>query len=379
MKRTLTYLLLLNILCLLGTQQTFSQEKQKIPLRDSTDGAIDLSYFLSTTAGFLPFVMPITEPAVGYGAAAGPLFIHRNMEALKRGEPSPPSMTMLAGMYTENGTWGVVGAHSGIWGKDRIRYLGVLFYGSANLTYYPSLFPNRSVDFNIGASGLIQQIAFRPFKPKVFIGLRYQFTSTKVSMDFFPNNETIQPWEMVDRLGTAGPVLFTDYRDNSFTPNKGVLAKIFYGYSDTWLGSNVSYSINQAHAVWFANPASWLVTGLRLDFQSSWGDIPFFAKPFVNLRGIPVMRYQDFLTLTLETEERIDLTPRWSLTAFGGVAKAFNTKSSFSDFDWVYNIGGGFRYKIARLLGIYSGLDVGIGPDGSWGFYVVMGHVWNRT
>ncbi len=355
------------------------QEKQRIPLKDSLDGAFDLSYFMASAYGFLPFLMPITEPAVGYGAAGGPIFIHRDMEALKSGEPSPPGLTMVGGMYTENGTWGLVGLHSGVWKKDHIRYLGGIFYASANLTYYPPKLPGLDINFTLKASGIMQQIAFRMGDIKLFGGLSYRFINTRVSLTKPPLEGIIEPWEYVNKLGLGGPVLFVDYRDNSFTPSKGTYAKASYSHSAPWLGSDVTFDMSQIYATWFTHPTSWLVTGLRGDFQSSWGDIPFFSKPFVNLRGIPAMRYQNFNVLTFETEERFDLTPRWSLTAFGGVAKAFNMETSFNDFDWVYNYGAGFRYKIARLFGIYSGVDFGFGPEGSWAFYVVFGHAWNRS
>ncbi len=37
--------------------------------RDPEDGAIDLSGWLASRTGILPIPVPITEPAVGYGAA----------------------------------------------------------------------------------------------------------------------------------------------------------------------------------------------------------------------------------------------------------------------------------------------------------------------
>ena len=39
--------------------------------RSAEDGWLDVSGFLDEKYGFLPVVIPITEPAVGYGAAAG--------------------------------------------------------------------------------------------------------------------------------------------------------------------------------------------------------------------------------------------------------------------------------------------------------------------
>ena len=46
-------------------------------LFDPDDGWLDLSQFLDSAYGFVPLISPITEPAVGYGAAAALLFIDR--------------------------------------------------------------------------------------------------------------------------------------------------------------------------------------------------------------------------------------------------------------------------------------------------------------
>jgi hypothetical protein len=355
-----------------------AQEKQKIPFRDSLDGAIDASYFLASKAGFIPIVMPITEPAVGYGAGGGLIFVHRDMEALRKGEPSPPSLSVVGGMFTENGSWGVFGLHSGVWKDDRIRYIGAVLHAPVNLTFYPPNFPKRSFDFNLRASGTVQQIAFRLGRPKVFAGLRYQFFTTTATFDFFPELEIIEPWETENRIGQGGPVVFVDYRDNTFTPNKGIFAKLTYSHADTWLGSEVAFDLGQVYATWFIQPTRWWVSGFRADYQVAWGEVPFYAKPFVNLRGIPLMRYQDHQVLVFEADERFDLTARWSLTAFAGVANAFDPEYRFDDNPWVYNYGGGFRYKIARLFGAYTGIDFGFGPGGDWAFYIMFGHAWMR-
>jgi len=376
MKHFTLTILIASLLVSADLSPLLAQEKQKVPFKDSLDGALDMSYFLASFYGFLPFAMPVTEPAVGYGVAGGPIFIHRDMEVLKRGDPAPPSLSFIGGLYTQNGTWGVGGGHSGVWKKDRIRYVGAAFYGSVNLTYYPSLIP-QEFEFNLTTFFFLQQIAFRLGKIKLYGGLRYQFAGTKVTFDRILDIPGLDPWEFKNNLAGAGPILFMDYRDNTFTPNKGVYIKGGYTHFAPWLGGDLTYNTFSFYGIWYTNPLSWLVTGLRAEFQNSWGDIPFFAKPYVNLRGIPAMRYLDYYTLTFETEERFDLTKRWSLTAFAGLAKAFNPEHDFEDYDWAYNYGAGFRYKIARLFDLYTGVDFAWGPD-SWGFYIIFGHAWNK-
>jgi hypothetical protein len=43
----------------------------------------------------------------------------------------------------------------------------------------------------------------------------------------------------------------------------------------------------------------------------------------------------------------------------------------------VWNAGSGFRYLIARQLGLKMGIDVARGPE-NWAFYIVFGNTWLR-
>src|SRR5262245_22674948 len=108
---------------------------------DPVDGAFDVSAFLTSRQGFLPIVIPITEPAVGYGAAVGVMFLHD--KPISRpgppGEPDRlvmPTTTALFGGATENGTWAGGVAHLQTWDQGRIRYMGAVGYGSINLDWY---------------------------------------------------------------------------------------------------------------------------------------------------------------------------------------------------------------------------------------------------
>ncbi len=45
--------------------------------------------------------------------------------------------------------------------------------------------------------------------------------------------------------------------------------------------------------------------------------------------------------------------------------------------DNVWNAGGGFRYLVARQLGLQMGIDAGVSPD-DWGIYIIFGSAWLR-
>ncbi len=113
-----------------------AQEAQKkiSKMRDSTDHAIDISDWLGNKRGFMVMPTIITEPAVGYGAAAGVIYFHSSYTK-KNG---PPSMTGVVGGGTMNGTWLAGVFHAGYWKQDRIRYVGALARANANIGFYGS-------------------------------------------------------------------------------------------------------------------------------------------------------------------------------------------------------------------------------------------------
>lgn len=87
--------------------------------------------------------------------------------------------------------------------------------------------------------------------------------------------------------------------------------------------------------------------GFRADFRFIWDDYPFFTAPYVILRGVPALRYQDKMVTVLETEERWDFARRWSLIGFAEIGKAFSNEKVFKDYTTAWSVGTGFRYKLA--------------------------------
>ena len=362
------------LLVLVPYTQSLQAQGFKDQFTDTLDNAFDLSQWMASVYGFVPIISVITEPAVGYGAGGALLFFHRRKEHLTR--PAPPSISMIGGMYTESKSWGTFLLHQGIWKDDRIRYLGVAGYISLNMTLYREA-PNlgeQSFDFNMKGAFLIQQMIFRLGETNFFAGGRYSFF--KSTSTFLDEEAPIDPLELDTKTGALGPVLAFDRRDNTFTPNQGMYTKLSYGFYHEYFGSDFQFHRLDTYWTGFTRAADEFVLGLRADLRLSTSEAPFYAKPYVILRGIPAMRYQNDRVLVLETEERWDLTGRWSLVGFMGVGKAFLSAEDFSDRTLAYSVGGGFRYKIARLFKIYAGIDVARGNE-DWAVYIQFGHYWN--
>jgi hypothetical protein len=348
---------------------------------DPVDGAFDVDRWLASRYGFVPIVTPITEPAVGYGAGAGLIFIHgkplggegasggsAEVDAGQARRPIRPSLSAVMGMATSNGSWAAAAGHLGHWDGGRIRYLGGGGYASLELKSY--LADGTPLHFRLEAAPLIQDLTFTLPGTELAVGGRYVLAATQVRGDR-GDAAQVPSRESKVLLSGLGPVLRWDGRDSIFSPNRGVRAEVSATWFAPWLGSDRDYWQARIKQVSYAPLAPWLVGALRLDLWLSGGDAPFWARPYVSLRGVPALRYQGQHVFVAETEERIDFTPRWSGVAFGGVG----TNAGAAQPTLAWGAGGGFRYLIARQFGIRMGLDLARGPEET-ALYVVFGNAW---
>ena len=117
--------------------------------------------------------------------------------------------------------------------------------------------------------------------------------------------------------------------------------------------------------------------GLRGDASLTFGDVPFYMRPAVSLRGAPAMRYQGEHMAQMEAELRWQFWKRFSLVGFGGGGTAWNDFARFEKTQTVATGGTGLRYELARKYGLHVGADVAFGPAGP-AFYVQLGSAWMR-
>ena len=117
------------------------------------------------------------------------------------------------------------------------------------------------------------------------------------------------------------------------------------------------------------------VLGARAEFDGADGDIPFYAVPFIDLRGIPALRYQGENVLVGEVEARWAFHPRISAVGFLGIGKAADSVSDISDATSRVTQGIGIRYFVARKLGMHVGIDAAKGPEDTH-YYLTMGSAW---
>ncbi|NRB37132.1 MAG: hypothetical protein HRU20_01540 [Pseudomonadales bacterium] len=341
---------------------------------DPNDGYLDASSWLLDNAyGFLPVPIIISEPAIGYGAGMAAVFFHESEEQknnrIKRqsGESSaPPSLptrlSFVGAMATDNGTKGWVGGHFGAYGDDRYRYTGAGGQFDVNMAFYDA--NDRAWDLNLSASMLYQDLKVRLADSRFFAGLKFILLDTDVKLE----NANIDLPDFVtqffDTRSTGlGITLMHDSRETLWGAEKGNLTELQSVEYSSLLGGDHDFTSYKFYSHQYFVMAANLFGGVRFDYRTVSGDVPFYQKPYIDLMGIPSMRYQGEHTAVAEMNLRWMPHPRWSLIGFAGVGRAADEFNELDKAPSRTTQGLGFRYLMANKMRLHSGVDVAWGDE----------------
>lgn len=344
------------------------------------DGAVDMSAFLNSATGFLPVPIIITEPAVGFGGGVALAYFHKG-EAFENEGPKglSPTVSFAAGAYTSNGTWLVGGGHQGSYLQDRIRYLGVLAYVSANLDFYGGGIDGLEDKYRFNMKGFLtlHELLYRIKREiPLFMGLNYTYFNNNITFKTGLDIPELEELEVNTNTAGLNYVILFDKRNNALTPTKGFKNVLEIGAFSKNLGGDNDYGNLDSRNFFYAPINESIFSGYRLQIASKWGDVPFYELPFISLRGIPALRYQNNNVYTVETEWRWNFIKRWSLIGFVGAGEAL---ANYGDiFQDVKVAGGtGFRYFLAKEYGLHAGIDIARGPE-IWAWNITIGSNWSR-
>ena len=372
-------------LLLLVASQALAQPADKHSLFiDPEDGKLDASEWLLDRKGFLPVPILITEPAIGYGGGAALLFFRESIgeraaKAKETGRLTPPDIYGAALAATENGTT-LAGAFGMVtFADEHWRWRGGVARPDINLDFYGAGGDVGTGDFKVGYNldGWIstQSVMRRLGESENFVGTRWIYLDLGARFDASHPLPPVAGGERTIRSSGLGLFFEHDSRDNFFTASrgwKGTLEGMFYSPD---FGSDEEYQVYRANAFGYFPLTKEVILGARADARAARGDVPFYQLPFIELRGIPALRYQDENVAVIEAELRWNVTARWALVGFLGTGRTWGTSKSFNDADSASAWGVGFRRLVARRLGIYMGVDLAKGPEDTV-IYIQAGSAW---
>ena len=346
---------------------------------DPEDGQFDLSYFLENPRGFLPIPIVVTEPAVGYGGGVAGMFLRPRREAGDEGW-ARPDISAVGAFGTQNGTWGAFAGDASRWLDGRLRTLVGVGAGQFNLDFYglgsaPSSL-DQGVRYSLQFTGVLAQANWQlaPKSPWA-VGLRYVYAD----VDPKPRYPAFQGLADRVRVKVSAPTAIVEFdtRDNVFTPTRGIYAESSWLASRKALGASDDFERFQQVLIAWQPLTEDVTLGARANYAWSSDGTPFFLRPFVQLRGVPAVRYQGDQAASVELEARWQFFGRWSVVAFGGAGATRTNRQTSTTTQSIGSGGFGFRYELASKFGLHAGIDVAHSP-GTTALYFVVGNAWFR-
>ena len=335
---------------------------------------------------FLVLPIFVTEPAIGEGLGVGLVYFHGKQQGDnlpvstagamgKTGRESkpPPTGTGIFGFYTSSETAGVGIGHSGSYAEDKYRLMGALADLRVNAAFFLADIP-----FNFELDG---QLVYGNFKRRVaesplFLGMSVNWLDAGVdfSVDLGPEVPADVSDFSLTNVGIAGSAIY-DRRDDTMMPGSGQLADLTVWRYDDAFGGDFSYWSGRLKLHSFHALHERFTLGLRFDASRVEGTPPFFAVPFVSLRGIPALRYQGKTAGAVEVEGRFDFSSRWASVAFAGAGYTKSNDLGLSTNDDIQAFGAGLRWQVIPEQNIWLGLDIAKGPE-EYAWYIQIGHPW---
>jgi outer membrane protein assembly factor BamA len=346
---------------------------------DPEDGKIDISDYLANPGRFLPVPIIITEPAVGFGLGLAAVFLqprHGEGEAgWKR-----PNISAAGGLATENGTTGGGVFDMRYWRNGTLKSKAGLFSTSVNLDFYGFNSQSdemKAIRYNLDVKGT--HLALEKTTPIENLSVEMGYTYADITASLARDGSSVSslPDGVALRISGLSASLIYDSRDNLFSPQNGVFSKTTVFASGEVLGADVDFQkLSQMLILYHTINEHWMA-GIKVDRQKVFGDYPFFAKPFISLRGVPAMMYQGESMLCAEIEVQHRLTERFRVLGFVGAGQTWDSIGPFDRNQSVTSGGVGFRYRLARKFGMDVGVDVATSGEDS-AIYLQFGSAWLR-
>jgi hypothetical protein len=342
---------------------------------ESETGALAERHAEAGPGSFLFVPYPITEPAVGSGLLAGPVWMRDGPEG--EAGPRKPQAFGAGALWTDGGSRGVIAFDHRAWSGGDWRTTVAAARVDLVLSY-PGLSPrfDASRGFTLRTRGAGIEGEKRLGGGPGSLRLRVFSATAEVTFAQSPPIELAGDRRRATIAG-FGLGWSHDTRDSVFSPSQGQAVSIgLTAYPEALGASFDAQSLGIDWIVYRSGPGKGAL-GIRSQLDLGFGDPPFYLRPYVSLRGVSALRYPGEQVASVETEYRWPVNARWDLLAFGGIGSARADIRGITATKTVSAAGAGIRFKVRKLFGLTFGLDFAHGPDGAV-TYIQIGNAWSK-
>lgn len=227
-----------------GAPDTAAEPVAPASLWSKDDGWLDISGFIDQAYGFVPLLIPITEPAVGLGAAGALVFIDKPKAEANAGF-GRPNISVIGALGTENGTRGEFAGDMRHWLDDSVKSLVGVVHASVNLDFYgigrDSQLQHSPQSYNLETTAGVVQGRYRIGDSPAWVGLGYVLASTTVKFAAPQASAGLPGAQSESRVGGLLPTISYDTRDNLFTPTRGSYLDLSAGLFSKAMGSDTDF------------------------------------------------------------------------------------------------------------------------------------------
>lgn len=337
------------------------------------DGAAGPGEGAQSSFLFVPY--PITEPTIGNGLVAGPVWM-RAGPASATG-PAKPQAFGAGVLWTGGGSRGVAAFDRRAWAGGRWWTTAVA--GDVDLVLdFHGLAPGGEAGSDVGlhlrGGSVTLERTLAGGRDSLRLRLFAVSARTGLSDDPPEDLAGLGPQARSNGL-TLG--WSRDTRDDLYAPARGVLLSASLTHYAPLLGASFDGQGLALKWTGYRRLGPRGALGLRVVGEASRGDLPFYLRPYLGIRGLPALRYAGEQVASLEGEYRWSVGPRWDLLGFAGTGIARADTRGVHAIARVAAGGVGVRFKAHKYFGLTFGLDLAQGPDGQVA-YVQIGNAWSR-
>ena len=335
----------------------------------------------SGKGNFLVLPVFITEPAIGQGLAAVLTYFHAEEgsntvttassigQTGSRSEP-PPTVTGVFAFKTNADTQGAGVGHTQSFADDNYRFTGAVMDSLINTTLYLG---DRPFEFAFEGNFAYANLKRRLGGSNMFVGLSMSYLTVDVDYVTESIPEGIVDFSVTD-VGVAASINYEGI-DQSTLPTTGQQVELTGWVYDEAIGGDFDYRKLNLTASTYHPVGDRVVLGVKFSGSTADGGVPFYARPYVSLRGIPALRYSGESVGSLQAQVRYEVHQRWAAIAFAGVGLTNNKAPIAETQDRINAYGIGFRFQAIEKHNVWIGVDVARGPEDTYG-YIELGQGW---